>query len=111
MSDTKFRVGDRVRHYSGMKGIVTALLDKDVICVKHPTENVGTTWRVSDCRLDPSDDPKTAFLTELKALLEKYDAEFGDYEGYRIHFKIGNEYIGWDTVESDVTPENIFDYD
>lgn len=118
----RFKKGDRVRYigngefeeflFSCDKGdefIVTEANENEVII------DLGyyQTFDNKDLELvsRPSENPKTAFLTELKELMERYQAEFGDYEGYRVHFKIGNEYVGWDTSEGEITPSNIFDYD
>lgn len=92
----------------GSLGVVESTTTHGYTCVNF---NLLPKVQTGDLEYIGNQLPKTAFLTELKELMEKYDAEFGDYEGYRVHFKIGNEYIGWDTLEGDVTPENIFDYD
>lgn len=65
----------------------------------------------------PNDDPKTAFLTELKELLEKYDAQIKDYEEYRVDIRIGNEWLSWTDKSkisgqgNGINADNIFDYD
>lgn len=62
-------------------------------------------------------DKKTAFLTDLKALLEKYDAQIKDYEEYRVDIRIGDEWLSWTDKSkisgqgNGINAENIFDYD
>lgn len=64
-------------------------------------------------------DPKTAFLTELKELLTKSNADVfayqSDFEEVTLAFNIGNDAIEYGYGKGDnsvkVTPSNIFDYD
>lgn len=62
-------------------------------------------------------DKKTAFLTELKELMERYDAYITDGKDISgknlIHFGFSNEDITYTTDENGllvITPSNIFDY-
>ena len=129
--ESKFKVGDRVLctdngKYENITLVDTSQIGKYGYVTLVDTSQVGeygSNWYevlfddgeeayLKEEYLELTDvDEKTAFLTELKELMERYQAEFGDYEGYRVHFKIGDEYVGWDTSEGDVTPSNIFDYD
>ena len=134
MNETKFKVGDRVRYTphlsctdiyveacieNGDELEVAEVIDKggyEEVYVKVETTN----W-IDENEIElvsrPSDDPKTAFLTELKALLEKYDAQIRDYEEYCVEIRIGNEWLSWYSKEKisgqgeGITPSNIFDYD
>lgn len=141
MSDTKFKVGDRVR-YNGsdeggswievqvdnsFEGTLFEKFGKDEWLVKWDLNPIE--FEYEDCLelvSRPSDDPKTAFLTELKALLEKYGVEIdinstnGDEEE-GIIFLFGKEYISYTSRPFNpnklkefifpITPSNIFDYD
>lgn len=68
------------------------------------------------------DDKKTAFLTEMKELLTKYNVEIDaygtDYGDFGVGFKIGDDIIWYSNDWLDqtefpfpITPSNIFDYD
>lgn len=62
-------------------------------------------------------DPKTAFLSELKGLLEKYGACIYDDEQYKLIIEFNNgDSLAWKWSnksydESKLTPDNIMDYD
>lgn len=62
-------------------------------------------------------DKKLAFLSELKALLEKYGASIYDYEQYKLVIDFDNgESVSWywgnkSLRESMLTPDNIMDYE
>lgn len=137
MNDLKFKIGDRVR-YIGEEDLY---LEEEIIANGKATYevvdayNCGTpmvllknedTFVLDEEDVElvsrPSDDPKTAFLTELKALMEKYDAyivlrkhigykekNVMDIVGHSLGLVLCNEVIGeWDST---ITPSNIFDYD
>lgn len=131
--EKKFRKGDRVRYIG----------DDDLYLEKEIIAKGGSTYEVVDAYncgtpmvlikyedtlpLDeedvelvsrPSEDKKTAFLTELKELLERYDAYVTDGKDISgknlIHFGFCNEDITYAADENGllvITPSNIFDYD
>lgn len=118
--DKKFEIGDRVRSkFYGVVGTITEI-DTDGYILKPDTDD--DMW-IADTDVEPHD-PKTAFLLELKGLLEKYDAEISAYAvGYDgeldITFNIGNVEILYSednpifkghSVHS-ITADNIMDYD
>lgn len=136
MSEQKFKVGDRVRYNGSDEGgswievqvdntfegtLVKKWNDsEDEWVVKWDLNPVEVEYSDSFVLISrPSDDPKTAFLTELKELLTKYNAEIfayqPDFEEVTLAFYIGDDAIeygsGEDTSEVKVTPSNIFDYD
>lgn len=66
--DKKFEIGDRVRSkFYGVVGTITEI-DTDGYILKPDTDD--DMW-IADTDVEPYD-PKTAFLSELKGLLEKY---------------------------------------
>lgn len=133
MSDTKFRVGDRVLCTdSGAYGNVTCVdtsqvgeYDDGTIWYEVLFDNGEQTFLIGE-DLELTDvDKKTAFLMELKELLEKYDAKIVipllDYD--TLGFPDVNVEITLGEAESQInicypcmkeksiTPSNIFDYD
>lgn len=56
------------------------------------------------------EDEKTQFLTELKELLAKYDAEIcANYIDECVVFYVGDEEISY--PDTSVNADNVFDYD
>lgn len=116
--ETTFKVGDRVLCTdNGKYGNINTIDD---------TDDYGEVWYgvlfddgeeawLEDELLELTDvDKKTAFLNELKELLERYDAKICDYDDYCVLIKIGDEWLSWhDTTLSGegVNPSNIFNYD
>lgn len=110
--ENKFKVGDRVR--------IIGDSTKTEHTIKKITE--GYYWLETDAfiggiwleKIEPTD-PKTAFLSELKELLEKYDA------GIYVDFNQSDEIytttiaVGEDSVKYNYTDgidcDNIMDYD
>lgn len=71
--DKKFEIGDRVRSkFYGVVGTITEV-DTDGYILKPDTDD--DMW-IADTDVEPID-PKAAFLSELKDLLAKYDAQIG----------------------------------
>jgi hypothetical protein len=83
--ESKFKVGDRVR--------IIGDSTKTEHTIKKITE--GYYWLETDAfiggiwleKIEPTD-PKTAFLSELKGLLEKYDAQIGCNPVHNDEFEI-----------------------
>lgn len=120
--EKKFRKGDKVRYIGDgeFEEFLFSCKKGDEFIVDEADEDSVTVylsnWQVfynEDLELvsPPNDDRKTAFLQELKALLEKYDARFGDYEGYSVYFQIGDDSVSWGTPDYGVGAEDVFDYD
>lgn len=87
----EFNIGDRVRSkFYGVVGTIMEI-DTDGYILKPDTDD--DMW-IADTDAEPYDH-KTAFLSELKGLLEKYGAELGDggmyeVEGMEVTFDNGN---------------------
>lgn len=130
MSESKFKVGDRVMCTDdGKLGVVT-LVDIDegkYVCNGYEVrfDDGYEEWLMADM-LELSDeppyDPKTAFLTELQALLRKYDAVINvvwDDDGSQtptidleIQFCGDTRAIVFeDALEYTITADNIMDYE
>ena len=141
---SKFNVGDRVRaknpnwelHFDCGNdfGILThtdvgivkgqSHYGDDFIEVAYCDGWVCEDFTEDELELVEAYDPKTAFLTELKGLLEKYDAKISAYpSGWDgetdICFTVGDIDISYsddnpifkDKNFSEITPDNIMDYD
>lgn len=126
---TTFKVGDRVRFLKDYdneyvyadKGdcgtIVT--VDRDFYTVNLDSPEQIYVHSSDIERVEPID-PKTAFLSELKELLEKYNAEIeyhmggddkSDYSEYYA-ITIGGDRLTYDSCEgTSITADNIMDYD
>lgn len=126
MNETKFKVGDRVLCTdNGNYGNVTFVDTSQVgeydgeIWYEVSFDNGEETWLTAEQLELTSVDKKTAFLTELKALLEKYDAKINvcvrDWDEVYMEFILGDSknevYIDYSKPYVYLTPENIFDYD
>lgn len=117
--EPKYEIGDFVRLDYGIIGEITSI----------PSEGcyfVNGYMLCTEAHFKEKVDKKTAFLTELKALLEKYGVEIdinstnGDEEE-GIIFLFGKEYISYTSRPFNpnklkefifpITPSNIFDYD
>lgn len=85
--EKKFNVGGRVMCTdNGKLGVVTEI-DNDGFGYVVLFDDSEDTWIECDMlelSEEPPYDPKTAFLSELKGLLEKYGAELGDSGMYEI---------------------------
>lgn len=78
--EKKFNIGDRVRSkFYGVVGTIMEI-DTDGYILKPDTDD--DMW-IADTDAEPYD-PKAAFLSELKGLLEKYGAELGDSGVYEV---------------------------
>lgn len=107
--EKKFNLGDRVRSkFYGIVGTITEI-DTDGYILKPDADD--DMW-IADTDVEPYD-PKTAFLSELKELLEKYGAELGDcgiyeIEGMEVTFDNGDR-IRYPHIT--INALNIMDYD
>ena len=100
--EKKFSVGDRVMCTdNGALGVITSIdIDPIGVCDGYTVlfDDGEETWICANMVVhsdEPPIDPKTAFLSELKGLLEKYGAELGDsgmyeIEGMEVTFDDGN---------------------
>lgn len=120
--DKKFEIGDRVRSkFYGVVGTITEI-NTDGYILKPDTDD--DMW-IADTDVEPYD-PKTAFLSELKGLLEKYDASINvgwndgwqsddrEYPLIDMCIQIGNNpyAIGFDDVlAKSLTADNLMNYD
>lgn len=117
---SEIKVGDFIR-IKGVKSIVKVI---DVCSGRYAVD--GMQFYTIFCDSDGLErlDPKTAFLAELKALLEKYDAKIelaeDEPECPYIKFYIGEEFVSYESLEPVrvgdypellITPDNIMDYD
>lgn len=111
MKERKFKIGDYFRK-KGENGIYKAMYAEG--------DYVSGDAMVSTAKAFPQVnveliDPKTAFLTELKELLAKYDASFEFYDVYDMSIMVGKEEIklGWLNKENapSITADNIMNYD
>lgn len=82
--ESKFKVGDRVMCTdNGALGVITSIdIDPIGVCDGYTVlfDDGEETWVCADMvelSDEPLYDPKTAFLSELKGLLEKYNAQIG----------------------------------
>lgn len=119
---SKLKVGDRVRYakedgpwsewqiHKGAEGVVKNVI-RDLVDVQFDSTDC---IYADELELVESTDPKTAFLSELKGLLEKYDA------GIYVDFNQSDEIytttiaVGEDSVKYNYTDgidcDNIMDY-
>ena len=119
--ETKFKVGDFVRLDHGRIGEITSI----------PSEGcyfINGYLLCTDAHLKEKVDIKTAFLTELKELMEKYGAIISGQDVFersdintkekcypQVNIRIGSEiisfYEGDGVSDAIITLSNIFDYD
>jgi hypothetical protein len=114
--DKKFEIGDRVRSkFYGVVGTIMEI-DTDGYILKPDTDD--DMW-IADTDVEPYD-PKTAFLSDLAAVLRKHNAEIigGGFDGYGdyLQVRLGNESpfdVGEDNQYDGVvlTADNIMDYE
>lgn len=78
--EKKFKVGDFVRRILSGEIVKIEVIKEDWIAYREARSMTGA------CPMEEVEqvDPKTAFLSELKGLLEKYGAELGDSGMYEI---------------------------
>lgn len=76
----KFKVGDFVRRILSGEIVKIEVIKEDWIAYREARLMTGA------CPMEEVElvDPKTAFLSELKGLLEKYGAELGDSGMYEV---------------------------
>lgn len=114
--DKKFEIGDRVRSkFYGVVGTIMEI-DTDGYILKPDTDD--DMW-IADTDVEPYD-PKTAFLSDLAAVLRKHNAVIigGGFDGYGnyLQVRLGNESpfdVGEDNQYDGVvlTADNIMDYE
>lgn len=122
--EKKFNVGDRVMCTdNGALGVITSIdIDPIGVCDGYTVlfDDGEETWICADMVVhsdEPPYDPKTAFLSELKGLLEKYGACIYDDEQYKLIIEFNNgDSLEWKWSdksydESKLTPDNIMEYD
>lgn len=113
--EKEFNIGDRVRLKSN-GSIVEVVIAKDGWIAYDENRRIAGSCPMEE--VEPVD-PKTAFLSELKGLLEKHNAEIigGGFDGYGdyLQVRLGNESpfdVGEDNQYDGVvlTADNIMDY-
>lgn len=116
MTNNEFKIGDRVASEDAKySGIVTAVCDMGCKVRFADGEELYFQKDILHHSDLPDYDRKTAFLTELQALLRKYDACIYDYEQYKLCIDIGDEDISWTWgnkpySQSFLTADNIMDF-
>ena len=117
--EKKFNICDRVRSkFYGVVGTIMEI-DTDGYILKPDTDD--DMW-IADTDVEPYD-PKTAFLSELKGLLEKYGysissgINFGESDTYKAFGGMGfissdeSRDIDYNPKYGCITPDNIMDYE
>lgn len=118
--EKKFNVGDKVTYRpDDMQGEITAVHSRGLYGVKYPDEDDSFTVNEADLEFA---DPKTAFLAELRGMLEKYgvsimlDAEGSycgnDVKSVTMSFCFNHEYINYTITDfgKEITADNIMDF-
>lgn len=120
MTKNEFKQGDRVAvEDAKYSGIVTAVCDMGCKVRFADGEELFFLNELLHHSDLPDYDRKTAFLTELQALLRKYDAEIHDGEMYYISIDIdanseNKQEINYNLSEMDkwwLDADNIMDFD
>ncbi len=126
----QFKVGDRVRmkrtvcfdYITFEKGCVGEVVSDETdrgtcfVLMKNAENGTVISHFISTSNLELIDN-KTAFLSELKGLLEKYGACIYDYEQYKLIIDFDNgDSVSWywgnkPIRECALTADNIMDYD
>ena len=128
--EKKFNVGDRVMCTdNGALGVITSIdIDPIGVCDGYTVlfDDGEETWICADMVVhsdEPPYDPKTAFLSELKGLLEKYGysissgINFGESDTYKAFGGMGfissdeSRDIDYNPKYGCITPDNIMDYE
>lgn len=120
--EKKFKVGDRVMCTdNGVLGVITSIdIDPMGVCDGYTVlfDDGEETWICADMVVhsdEPPYDPKTAFLSELKELLEKYNASIyvtfnQSDEIYTTTIAIGEDSVKYNYTDG-IDCDNIMDYD
>lgn len=116
--EKKFNVGDRVMCTdNGKLGVVTEIDNDGFGCVVLFDDGEDTWIECDMLELseEPPYDPKTAFLSELKGLLEKYDASiYVDFnqsdEIYTTTIAVGENSVKYNSTDG-IDCDNIMDYE
>ncbi len=108
---SKFNVGDRVR--SKFYGVVGTVIDVDTDGYIINPDHVEEMWIAEDDA--EAYDRKTAFLSELKGLLDKYNAKIAvDFnqsdEIYTTTIAFGEDSVKYSYTDG-IDCDNIMDYD
>lgn len=108
---SKFNVGDRV--HSKFYGIVGTVIDVDTDGYIINPDHVEEMWIAEEDA--EAYDPKTAFLSELKGLLDKYNAKIAvDFnqsdEIYTTTIAFGEDSVKYSYTDG-IDCDNIMDYD
>lgn len=111
----KYRIGDRVRDIdTGRAGTIVGIwMDRFVIHYYDDDDNRSIEYAGDIEFLDK----KQTFLERLQGLLRDFDASIYDYEQYKLCIDLGGgEQLEWSWsgktyAESQLTAENVFDYD
>lgn len=132
MTKNEFKQGDKVAtakcYDISINGCSTTIpigeegeiedIDGDELYVYFSGYSVYLTIPVSDVELIQPLDRKTAFLTELQALLRKYDARIYDGDLYAIHIEIGYhsakseraDYLFYQSDNGEINANNIMEF-
>ena len=111
MSKNEFKAGDRVR-LKGNGAIVTVVIAKDGWIAYDENRRIG-----GACPMEEAEpiDSKTAFLSELKGLLEKYGAEIEllsyDLDTTQLGITSNDFEVEYPIDVQQITAKNIMDYD
>nr|DAN28976.1 MAG TPA: Tudor-interacting repair regulator protein [Caudoviricetes sp.] len=120
--EKKFNVGDRVMCTdNGALGVITSIdIDPIGVCDGYTVlfDDGEETWICADMVVhsdEPPYDPKTAFLSELKGLLEKYNASiYVDFnqsdEIYTTTIAVGEDSVKYNSTD-EIDCDNIMDYE
>lgn len=114
-----FKVGDSVRAEGSSHSSTVVRVD-DYGCVVQGKS--GRRLWVPKGKLHLQCDRKTAFLTELQALLRKYDARIYDHDDYKLYVEIDHhrdKNVGFDNLfrieysdtNGEINADNVMDFD
>lgn len=120
--EKKFNAGERVMCTdNGALGVITSIdIDPIGVCDGYTVlfDDGEETWICADMVVhseEPPYDPKTAFLSELKGLLEKYNASiYVDFnqsdEIYTTTIAVGEDSVKYNSTD-EIDCDNIMDYE
>ena len=133
--DKILRPGDTVR-YSGLEGpwlehqlidgeegvVIGRGYDPDTVCVRFGACEDFYPDELEKVEPEKEADRRTAFLTELQALLRKYDARIYDHDDYKLYVEIDHhrdKNVGFDNLfrieysdtNGELNADNVMDFD